>query len=132
MPSEETQFKKGNQAAKKSPRVVIKKFNQMLDNAKNDENILCWQDAVKSIGWRHSKVDYWINKLPVFGNLKKDIQQEIISRVNKKALINKFNSTASIWRMKQLGEKETQYQNLDHTTKGESINKIKGITFEEE
>lgn len=103
-------FEKGNKMAEKPPRVVIRKFLEMLDNAKKDDNILCFQDACMSIGWRTTKVDYWVNKKPVFEVLKKSIQDVIVSRINKGALTGErnggTNATASIWRMKQLGEKD--------------------------
>ena len=93
---------------KKNPAVVLRKFKEMKTNAETDENILCFQDACMSIGWRCSKVDYWVKKIPIFEDIKKDIQNIIISRINKNALQNKHNSTASIWRMKMLGEFEVQ------------------------
>ena len=60
---------------KKCPKVVARKFLQMEKNASVDEDILCFEDACKSIGWRGSKVDYWVKKIPIFENLKKDIQK---------------------------------------------------------
>jgi hypothetical protein len=99
----------------KHPNVVFRKFAKMIQNTKDDENILCFQDACISIDWRSSKVEYWCKKIPVFKNLKKDIQDIIISRINKNALKNKFNATASIWRMKQLGEKDK----IEHERSGE-------------
>lgn len=116
-----TQFKKGNKAAVKSPKIVIRKFKEMLENAKTDRNILCFQDACLSIGWRSSKVDYWVNKISVFENIKKDIQDIITSRINKAALNGDFNPATSIWRMKQLGEKDTQYQEVKSDVKQTNI-----------
>lgn len=114
MPKTKTSFKKGNQVASKSPKVVLRKFTEMLNNAKDDKDILCFQDACMSIGWRSSKVDYWVNKLAVFETFKKDIQDIITSRINKGALHGDYQPTASIWRMKQLGEKDQQYQEIDN------------------
>lgn len=127
-----TSFKEGNQAAKKSPKIVIRKFNEMMDLAKNDDSILCFQDAYIRIGWRSSKIDYWINKLPVFGNIKKDIQQIIISRINRGTLTSKYNSTGGIWRMKQLGE--TDSQTIDNKSSDGSMSPqpIVGIRFKDE
>lgn len=105
-------FQKGNKAAAKNPKIVLRKFREMLENAKKDDNILCFQDACASINWRDSKVAYWCNKLSVFETFKKDIQNVIISRINRESLRNNFNSTASIWRQKQLGERDQQYQEL--------------------
>ena len=122
-----TSFKEGNKAASKSPKVVLRKFREMLSNAENDDNILSFQDACISIKWRSSKVAYWTKKIPVFETLKKDIQDIIVSRINKKALNNKFNATASIWRMKQLGEIDESTKNL--TNNGNSFEPPK-ISFE--
>lgn len=119
---------KGN---KKHPAVVLRKFSEIIENTKTDENILCFQDACLSIGWRSSKVEYWVKKIPVFENLKKDIQDIIISRVNNNALRNKFNATASIWRMKQLGEKDKQ--EIDNKSSDGSMSPIDltGLSEEE-
>lgn len=95
---------------KKHPAVVLRKFSEMIENTKNDNNILCFQDACHSVNWRCSKVNYWCDKIPTFATLKSDIQNIIVSRINKGALDNDFNSTASIWRMKQLGERDEKYQ----------------------
>ena len=112
-----------NWANKKPYKLVYRRFAEMLKNAETNDEILCLQDAYKSINWRYSKVDYWINKIPSLGKYKKDIQSAIISRINKKALQGEksggFNATASIWRMKQLGE--IDQSNIDHTTKGEKM-----------
>jgi hypothetical protein len=106
---------------KKHPAVVLRKFSELVKNAKEDNDILCWQDACMSINWRDSKVNYWCGKIPIFANLKKDVQNIIIARVNKNALKNKFNATASIWRMKQLGEVERSEQTIKQDT-GLTIN----------
>ena len=75
-----------NWGNKKHPAVVLRKLSQMIENTKKDDTILCYQDACISVGWRSSKIDYWLKKIPSFANLKKDIQDIIISRVNQKAL----------------------------------------------
>jgi len=106
MSRESTQFKPGNKAAAKSPKVVFRKFKEMYLNAQIDNEILSYEDACASIGWRDSKCNYWSNKITVFATLKNDIQAAIRRRINKGALNNDFNPTASIWRMKQLGEKD--------------------------
>ena len=112
---------------KKNPKVVVRKFLQMVENAKNDDNILSFQDACLSIGWRSSKVDYWVNKIPIFETLKKDIQDIIVSRINRGALKGDYQPASSIWRQKQLGEKDQQYQDL--TSKGYKIIQTPTITF---
>jgi hypothetical protein len=112
---------------KKNPAVVLRKFKEMLYNAENDDTILCFQDACKSINWRDSKVNYWCRIIPIFATLKTDIQNRIISRINKNALNNDFNATSSIWRMKQLGELDQQFINQ----KSETTVKIPDISKEE-
>lgn len=110
-------FQKGNKLASKSPAIVLRKLKEMYSNSLNDSNILSFQDACFSVGWRPSKIAYWTKKLHVFELFKGDIQDAIISRINKGALKTDFNATASIWRMKQLGEKDQQYQNVDANVK---------------
>ena len=106
---------------KKCPKIVLRKFKEMYENSLNDKDILCFQDACLSIGWRPTKVDYWVNKMPIFEDIKKDIQDVIVSRINGKGLKGDYNATMCIWRSKQLGEKDTQYQNTDVTSKGEQV-----------
>lgn len=100
------QFEAGNKSAKKNPKVVARKLFEMLRLAKTDDSILSFQDACAKIGWRDSKVNYWCNTVPVFATIKTDIQNSIIARINTGSLTGKFNTTASIWREKQLGEKD--------------------------
>ena len=114
-----TSFKQGNKAAVKSPKIVVRKFQQMIENAKTDDDILCFQDACMSVGWRSSKVAYWTDKLPVFENLKKEVSAIITSRINRNALKGSFNATASIWRMKMLGETDTS--TVNHQNNGGSF-----------
>jgi hypothetical protein len=101
----------GNKFGERCPNVVLRKLAQMYNNAKNDNNVLSFQDACFSVGWRPSKIAYWTSKLKAFELFKKDIQDAIISRINKNALVGDFNATASIWRMKQLGETDQQTVN---------------------
>lgn len=115
------QFAIGNKEAEKwteeEVRLIIE---QMRTNATNDSKILCIQDAIHSVNLYSSAMTYFMDKFPVFANIKKDIQDVIVGRVNAKALNNEFNATASIWRMKQCGEEDKQ--GIDHTTKGKEIN----------
>jgi hypothetical protein len=99
----------------KPPKVVLKSFKKILQNAQKDNNILSWQDACYSIGWRATKCDYWADKLPVFGDIKKEVKNIIISRVNKGAIKGKFVPAPSIWRMKQCGERDEKDVNNKHS-----------------
>lgn len=121
MPINSGNFKKGNRIAKKEPKVVLRKFQEILKNAIDDQEILSWQDACLSIGWRVTKCDYWVGKHSVFETIKKEVHNIIISRINKKGLKGDYNPTMVIWRSKQSGETDTQYKKLDHTTKGDKL-----------
>lgn len=113
------QFYKGNILAKKNPKVVARKLFEMLELAKKDDSILSFQDACAKIGWRDSKVNYWCKTVPVFATIKTDIQNAIIARINAGSLLGKYNTTASIWREKQLGEKDESA--IDHKNNGASF-----------
>jgi len=89
-------------------KAVFEILFKMLENAEKDENILCLQDAIISVKLYSSSLTYLIDKFPKFVNIKSDIQNVITSRINKNALTGEFNATASIWRMKQLGEVDKQ------------------------
>lgn len=120
-----------NQKNKKgaTPNVVLRKFNEILENVKNDvsNDILSWYDACNSIGWRNTKCDYWAEKFPIFGNLKKEIQQSIASKINRGTLTSTFNATGGIWRMKQLGERDERYQENQSNVTVKSIDPIKWV-----
>ncbi len=72
---------------------------------------------------------YLVEKFPVLQSLKEDLNLLLIARVNKKALFSDYNATASIWRMKQLGEKDLSSVNMDHTTKGDKVESISPIKW---
>jgi hypothetical protein len=110
------QFEKGNRAAEKwTLSEATDAFEWMMNNAMDDSDVLCVQDAYLAYPMRGSVFHYLIDKFPVLEKFKRDIQDVIISRINRNALRNEFNPTASIWRQKQLGEKDTQYQKVEAT-----------------
>jgi len=104
---------KGN---KKSPAVIMRILQEIRSIAEFDKTITSWQGACLKSGFRVGKMDYWANKIPVFGALKKEVQQILIARLDYLALTGTFNVTASIWRQKQLGERDTQYQESNVVT----------------
>jgi len=107
-------FIEGNKAAEKwTKEEAIKIMNQILHNSIKDNKILCLQDAYLSVNMMNSTFYYLLDKFDVLGNYKKDIQDIIISRINKQALKGQFNAASSIWRMKQLGEKEKSEQDIN-------------------
>ena len=111
------QFEIGNKAALKWTEDEVRSiFEKMLHNTIHNDDILCMQDAIMSVDLYRSSVDYLLDKFPVFGKIKEDVNDAIISRINKGALTGKFNPTASIWRMKQSGE--TDQQQINHQNNG--------------
>ena len=101
----ETSFDIGNKAAEKwtfeDAKEAINKVRQAaLDGARSI------QGAILDAGLYSSGFDYLLEKYPDLGSYKKDIQNIIIHTINTKGLEGEFNPAMSIWRMKQLGEKD--------------------------
>ena len=84
------------------------------------------QDAVIHSGMPSRTFYYLADKHEVLQHIKKDINDVIIAKINRGALKGEFNATASIWRQKQLGEKDQQY--TENTTKS----KVKIVCADEE
>lgn len=121
----ETRFKIGNQAAEKwNEEEVEKVMFKMLTNAHSDDEILSLQDAILSVELYSSSLNYLVNKFPVFKNIKNDINDVIIARLNKGGLKGDFNPTIVVWRSKQLGEKDTQYQEVKSDVKQTNVIKL--------
>lgn len=120
-----TSFKENNKAAEKWTFEKAEEFIiNLIDYArKNDVYTLsevCYENDQYPF-----VLDYIVDKFkkdhPVFESYKKALQDALIDKVNRGALKQELSVPASIWRMKQLGEKDTQYQNTDITSKGDKI-----------
>lgn len=123
-----TSFDVGNKAAEKWTFAEAEnKFIEIRTNAEINTEVLCLQDAYLKMEMYGSTFHYLIEKFPVLEIYKKDIADIVVSRINKNALQNEFNATASIWRMKQLGEKDKT--ETDITTNGKEINRK--LTYED-
>ena len=106
-------FEIGNKVAEKwTEENVNELILKMRDLAAKDISILSFQDAILKVGLYSSGFNYLIDKFPVFESIKKDISDIIIARINKGGLEGDFNPTMCIWRSKQLGEKDQQYQEV--------------------
>lgn len=128
-----TSFQLGDKAAEKWTYDEVEKImHQMRENAKNNNDVLCLQDAIASVDLYTSSLNYLLDKFPNFENIKKDIQDLIIRRINKNALEGDYTPAASIWRMKQLGERDTQYQETknEHHVSTKNIDEL--WTFDDE
>jgi hypothetical protein len=122
-------FKIGNKEAEKwTEDAVYDIFSRMLKVAESDDNVLCMQDVLKhpDIKLYRSGLDYLVGKFPDFGKYKRDIQDVIISRVNRGAIKGDFAGTPAIFRMKQLGEEDrtTVDSNVNANINGFSVKDI--------
>tara|TARA_R100000750_G_scaffold54731_1_gene40540 strand:+ start:2203 stop:2613 length:411 start_codon:yes stop_codon:yes gene_type:complete len=104
---------KGNRYAEKHNLEEWEKiFNEIYDNAaKGKYNSL--QDAWISNGVRQSTATWLCDKYEVLASIKKDIAAAIIREINDRGLTGDYNPAMCIWRNKQLGEKDTQYQEVN-------------------
>ena len=113
------QFEIGNKAAEKwtedNAREILQEMRKV---AQEDKECLSLQDAIHAVGLYSTGLNYLIEKFPVFENTKKDIENLILARINKQALKGNYNAASSIWRMKQLGEKEKTEQDINLTGNG--------------
>ena len=109
MSAEDTRFKQDNKAAQKwTLENAEPLFLKALDFAKSDDDCLCVQDAISESGIPYVTFYYLADKHPVLNDIKTSINNEVIRRINRGALKGDFNPASSIWRMKQLGERDKQ------------------------
>jgi len=87
------------------------RFEDALKYATDNEECLCLQDAIYESGIPSRTFYYLSGNHDVLQIIKEDIHNRIISRINKNALDKVLPAPASpsIWRMKQLGEKDEQH-----------------------
>lgn len=89
---------------------AIPRFEDALKRSEHDD-CLCLQDAIKESGIPRSTFYQLAKDQKVLDNIKEQINDNIIIRVNKLALDKMYPVPASpaIWRMKQLGERDEQH-----------------------
>jgi hypothetical protein len=95
-------------------------FNRMFEFAigKYEEQLGCplsIQDVFLMFGVPKSTYYTKAQKIEECHQLDKDIQAAIIARVNRGGLLNDYNATTAIWRMKQLGEIDSRDVNQNHS-----------------
>ena len=109
----------GNQYGRKySKEEAIELFENALYYAINSDDCLCVQDAVAESGIAHTTFYDLCKQFKELNDIKKNINENVIRRINRGGLKGDFNPTASIWRMKQLGETdktEVTQTNIDAT-----------------
>ena len=87
---------------------AIELLDKAVEYSRENEDCLSVQDAIIHIGLPHSTFYHLCSNHKELDNIKTEINNNVIARVNKHALKGNFNATAGIWRMKQLGEKDKQ------------------------
>ena len=97
------------------------RFEDALKFATEDETCLCMQDAIVHTGIPNRTFYYLVNNEPVLHTIKEDIQDQIVRRVNRKALDSTYAAAPAIWRMKQLGERDEQHINTTGSTETKII-----------
>lgn len=90
---------------------ALPRFEDVLKFAREDDTCLCMQDAIMQSGIPTTTFYYLVENQPVLKCIKQDINDAIISRVNRLALktIDPCPASPAIWRMKQLGERDEQH-----------------------
>jgi len=102
-------------------------FKELVDRAKGGE-FLSIQEAVMNSPYERGIFYYLCDRFEDLDNIKKELNDIIIAIVNRKAIKGEYNATASIWRMKQLGERDEKYQQQEVTV---SENKPIKLDFED-
>lgn len=107
----------GNQYTRKyTLEEALPLFEKAREYARINDDCLCVQDAVKEANIPSRTFYDLCDQFDVLQDIKRDINDFVISRVNRGALKGDYNATAGIWRMKQLGEKdkhEVEQTNID-------------------
>lgn len=111
-----TSFKLGDKAAEKwtfeeSENV----FKEILTEAR--KNTCKWYSMQEVVLENNSLIPhrtfyYLLEKYPILQSYKKEINDLIIARVNKGALLGDLVPAPAIWRMKQLGETDRTEQTV--------------------
>lgn len=100
--------KGNNYASEWTVENALPRFKDALKYAEENENCLCLQDAIKETLIPISTFKYLVENQKVLALIKEDIMAAIIRRINRNALNGTFKETSSIFRMKQLGERDEQ------------------------
>jgi len=102
-------------------------FQEIIERAKEGE-FLSIQEAVMKAPYSRQIFYYLCDRFKDLDIIKEELNDVIVAIVNRNALEGTYNATASIWRMKQLGERDEKYQ--DVTSNGKDIvQSIEPITW---
>ena len=114
---------KGNDYAKKYElEDLIYHFEKGLMYAQENDDCLCLQDAVFNRGLPYSSYFYFAGLHKELDSIKEETKAVILIRINKKTLEGTYVAAPGIFRMKQLGEKDTQHVKSENENKNTNIN----------
>lgn len=88
---------------------------------------LSLQQAFIESDVRPSTYKWLVSKYEALANIKNDIAEAVAMKINKGGLKGDFNPAMSIWRLKQLGEKDES--KTDITSNGKEVNTTPIINF---
>ena len=138
MNGEATRFKTNNKAAEKwTFEEAENAFEAILKKARDEGcKWLCIQEAVldNKDMMPHRTFYYLLEKFPVLRDYKKELNDIILSKVNRGTMEGEYPSAPGIWRMKMLGERETTETintttninvDLNEEQKEEALNRVK-------
>ena len=104
---------KGNKYNQKYSEEEAKEiFLKALEYANSNDDCLCVQDAIFHVDMPCSTFHWLSNNYKELEDIKKNINDAVIRRINRGSLKGNYNVTAGIWRMKQLGEKDRIEQEI--------------------
>ena len=106
-------FEIGNKAAEKwTEENALELFEKMRDNTLKDAEIFTIDGAILEAGIYASTFYHLLKKFPVLESIKKDLEGILLARIGKGGLKGDLNPAMCIWKSKQLGEKDQQYQEV--------------------
>jgi hypothetical protein len=117
----------GNRYAEKHSIEEWEKIFETIYQEAKQGKFLSLQQAFIESDVRPSTERWLCSKYKVLATIKKDIADAIANEINKGGLKSKFNPAMSIWRLKQLGEKDEQ--KTDITTNGKDVNNTPIVNF---
>lgn len=120
---EKGRLAKGSQLNQKHNKADLIVLFEELAQKCIDGEYLSIQECQMNSGLVPSTFYNVAEKYPELEDSKRQMNDAIIANVNRMALGNKFNATASIWRMKNLGEKDKT--EVDMTVKDQPLFKLK-------
>lgn len=97
---------KGSANNQKYNKEEVLAIFEELAQACIDGKYLSIQECQMNSGMRPRSFYVYAEKYPELEDLKRQMNDGIIANVNRMGLEGKFNPTAAIWRMKNLGESD--------------------------